>query len=52
MDKPYKIEPGVTDYGSFKLLKAMDIKQPKLPDKPKAPPIGGYPLAGKTRTYP
>jgi hypothetical protein len=30
METSYKIEPGVTDYGTFKYVKALDIKQPKL----------------------
>lgn len=46
----YKIEPGVTDYGTFKLLKAVDIKPPA--PKPEPAPVGGYPLKGKERTYP
>jgi hypothetical protein len=50
MDTPYKIEPGVTDYPGFQLLKAKDIKPPEPPPEP--PPVGGYPLKDKTRTYP
>lgn len=28
----YKIEPGVTDYGTFELLKATDMKPPSAAD--------------------
>jgi len=52
MDKPYKIEPDVTDYGHFKLIKAAGMKPPKPEPKPKEPKVGGYPLAGKERQYP